>query len=77
MRARLRVQATKNTLVQVTVMNVWVVRMAVRQHVMPVSVLMRLSAVPVWAMVTLVVLVMRMAVHVLERLVRVHVLMPL
>ena len=60
-----------------TVMDVWVVGMAVRQHVMPVRVLMRLSAVPLWVVFMLVVFVMHMAVHVLQRLVRVHVLMPL
>lgn len=58
-------------------MDVWVVGMAVRQHVVPVRVLVRLRAVPIQVMFVLVVFVMCMAVHVLQRFVCVHVPMPL
>lgn len=39
-------QDLRDTLVRVAVMDVWVMWMAVRQHLMPVRVLMRLGAVP-------------------------------
>ena len=59
------------------VMNVRVVRMLVRQHLMPVGMRVRLSGVPGKGMRVLVVLVMRMPVAVLQRLMTVFVFMPL
>ena len=48
-----------------------------RQHVMPVWVLMRLRAVPLFVVFMLMVFVMRMTVHVFQRIMRVNVPMPL
>ncbi|MNV93663.1 hypothetical protein D3C71_1883770 [compost metagenome] len=59
------------------VMNVRVMRMLVRQHLMPVGMRVRLRCVPSKGMRVLMVLVMRMPVAVLQRLMAVFVLMPL
>ena len=67
----------QDALVPVTMVDVWIVGVAMRQHLVPVRVIVRLSAVPLHAVLMLVVFVMHMTVHVLQRLVRVHVLVSL
>ena len=56
---------------RVPMMDIWVVRMGVRQHRMMVGMDMRLRAVPGKGMIVLVMLVMAVAVAVLERIMRV------
>lgn len=52
-------------------MNIRIVRMLVRDGFVPMSMRMRLSAIPVDLMVMLVMLIMRVSVRVFEQLVRV------
>lgn len=55
----------RRLLMRVAVMDVWIVRMSVRQNGMLVRMLMRLRAVPLEVVFMQVVFVMRMAVQVL------------
>ena len=59
------------------VMDVRVVRMLVRQHLMPMRVYVRLFAVPLEVVLMLMVLVVRVAMSMVKRHVRVLMLVPL
>ncbi len=62
---------------RVPVMNVRIVRMFVRDGLMPVKVRVRLAAIPVGIMGVLMMFIMRVQMLVLQRLVRVLMIMRL